>query len=67
MPSVPEQISLHQIRVFEMMYRYINPEISLAYPQDTEIEKVPIGTKFWYNKRNCQYECDKINTLITNL
>lgn len=53
--------ALNHSAVWEIMYGYINPEFSEAYPRMTHISELPQGTRVWMLMQNCQRECDFIN------
>lgn len=46
--------------VWEIMYQYINPEVSEPYPDQRLVRLIPPGTRIWVHKNNCQAECDRI-------
>lgn len=48
-------------QVWEIMYRYVNPEVSLAYPQETRCDQVPDKVKIWHSRSECLIKCMKIN------
>lgn len=47
--------------VWEIMYRYVNPEVSLAYPQEMICKDVPEGVRIWKYRNNCFLKCARIN------
>jgi hypothetical protein len=47
--------------VYEIMYRYINAEASVAEPERRKASEIPAKVKIWVHKNNCQFWCDKIN------
>lgn len=46
---------------WEIMYKYLNPEISEAYPEERKVSEIPMGAPIWLHKENCERECRKIN------
>lgn len=51
----------HQVAAYEVMYAYINPEVSEAYPEFHLIKNIPIGVKYYFTRQACQEVCDKLN------
>lgn len=56
----PEKELWHQTNVFEIMYEWLNFEVSLAYPHAVDYGKMRPGRKY-YTFRECKTECDLIN------
>lgn len=50
--------------VYEIMYRYYNPEYSDPVPEQRKLKDIPQGTKVWYRKINCHVECQRIKNKI---
>lgn len=48
--------------VYEILFEYINPEVSLAYVQPMFLSDVPIGRKYFISSALAQHEVDKINS-----
>lgn len=48
--------------VYEIMFQYVNPEVSLAYVQPMFLSDVPIGRKYFITSALAQHEVDKINS-----
>jgi len=47
--------------VWEIMYRYVNPEVSLAYPEQRICKDVPPNVRIWKHKRRCWERCITLN------
>lgn len=52
-------------KVFEIVYRYYNAEISLAEPSGNVCRNVPEKFKVWKHLSNCRMECRRLNQQIT--
>lgn len=48
--------------VYEIMFQYINPEVSLAYVQPMFLSDVPPHRKYFITSALAQHEVDKINS-----
>ncbi len=46
--------------VYEVMYRYLNAEVSVPEPEKRFVIDIPPGTKYWLDKRECERECRRI-------
>lgn len=46
--------------VYEIMYRYYNPEVSLPEPEQRAVRLIPEDRPIWLHRQNCQIECDRI-------
>lgn len=47
--------------VYEIIWVYINPEVSEAVPYATDIQTAPAKVKIWLKEYICQAECDELN------
>lgn len=47
-------------QVFEIMWQWINAEISIPFPSRRIVSEIPITAKIWTHEYNCQKECNKI-------
>ena len=52
-------------RVWEIVYNYINPEISIAHPRSALLETLPINTKVWFHLNTIEAFCAHINKNIS--
>jgi hypothetical protein len=48
-------------RVYEIMWYWVNYELSIAYPQWTQARRMPEGVRMWRNIHKCRRVCDKLN------
>lgn len=46
--------------VYEIMYQWLNAEVSTPYPSRAIVAQIPITAKIWTHECNCQKECNKI-------
>lgn len=49
-------------KVYEILYVYVNAEVTEAVPHETIAKEVPIGYKIWKVKNICIMECNKRNS-----
>lgn len=54
-------ISTPMIGVWEVMYQWMNWEVSVAYPQHVYPENMKEGRSYYGNRAACQIACDKLN------
>lgn len=47
--------------VWEIWYKWLNWEVSLAYPVPARVADVPAGCKVWRNEDACRRECHRRN------
>ena len=47
--------------VYEILYKWYNPEVSMAEPYLTVVEKVPKDFKMWKHKNGCLGYCIYLN------
>lgn len=47
--------------VYEILYRYINPEYSQPEPDLRKVKDIPPGTPIWKEKENCIIAIKKIH------
>jgi len=47
--------------VWEIMYRYVNPEYSRAEPEKRMVKNIPDKYKIWFHQSNCRLACMRIN------
>lgn len=48
--------------VYEILFEYINPEVSLAYVQPMFLSDIPPQIKYFITSELAQHEADKINS-----
>lgn len=47
--------------VWEVMYRYINAEVSIAEPEKRMVKQIPVGVKIWVHYSACRLHCGRLN------
>lgn len=47
--------------VWEIMWRYLNPEVSLAEPEERPAGFVPRMNKIWKDRGVCKRVCNRLN------
>jgi len=50
--------------VWEIMYRYVNPEFSRAEPERRLVNSIPGKVKIWFHQSNCRLECFRRNKSV---
>ena len=45
-------------KAYEVLFTYINPEVTEAVPHETIVKNIPIGYKFWDSYYQCRKECN---------
>ena len=55
------QLVIDTDEVWEIMYRYVNPEYSRAEPERRMVKNVPKKCKIWFHQSNCRLECFRRN------
>lgn len=49
--------------VYEIMYRYVNRETSLAEAESRQVCEIPLEAKIWKHKSNCISRCYSLNRI----
>lgn len=48
-------------KVWEVVWRYLNTEISIAEPESREAGEIPDAVPIYFFKRQCQIKCAQLN------
>lgn len=59
-PTEDGHIVSNTDQVYEIIYQYINPEVSVPVSNRTEVSKIPQGTKIWVHESNCSHAINKM-------
>jgi hypothetical protein len=47
--------------VWEIMWQYVNPEVSIAYAEKRPMCEIPPDVRVWKRRNRCVRECRKLN------